>query len=362
MISLVIAILLIVPTAVLATIIAKSKRSRKSGEAEKKKTLVCTVALVVCALLLVLIPASVHTVDAGTVAVVKQLGKIQNVRTAGTYFDFWVIRTYDVYDAKVQEINIQTQAYTSDSQPMDISLTVQFQIQTDKVEEIASNYGQLQLLSSRIQNVSIERTKAILSSYKAEDLIAQRSNVSPSVEEAIREAISDKYYVTFNTAVLTDISFSDAFEAAVEAKMTAEQNKLQAEYENQKKIAAAEAELEVARARAEAKIAEAEGDAQATLAIAEAEAKALKMRAVEVARALGFAITETANADGTVIYDIDFTGKSAEEIALIQDYLKYQEYLATWDGKLPDTLVTDGNATVMITPSNNGSQSGSQTE
>ncbi len=352
MISTAIAILLLIPIVILAIIVFKDKKVRNVSTSARKKIKICTIVLIACTALFALVPASIHTVDAGTVAVVKQLGKIQNVRTAGTYFDFWLIRTYDVYDAKVQEISIQTQAYTSDSQPMDIALTVQFQIQTDKVEEIASNYGQLQLLSSRIQNVSIERTKAILSSYKAEDLIAQRANVSPAVEEAIRTAISDKYYVTFNAAVLTDISFSDAFEAAVEAKMTAEQNKLQAEYENQKKIAAAEAELEVAKTQAEAKIAAAEGDAEAKLAIAEAEAKALKMKAVEIARALGFTINESAQTDGTIVYEIDFTGKTPEEIALIQDYLKYQEYLATWDGKLPDTLVTDGSATVMITPSN----------
>ena len=36
------------------------------------------------------------------------------------------------------------------------------------------------------------------------------------------------------------------------------------------------------------------------------------------------------------------------ESQLIADYLKYMEYLATWDGKLPD-VVADGSA-VVVTP------------
>ena len=57
----------------------------------------------------------------------------------------------------------------------------------------------------------------------------------------------------------------------------------------------------------------------------------------------------------SVEYTIDFTGKSAEEIRLITDYLKYIEYLSKWDGKLP-SVVTGDSATVMIpTPTTDAS-------
>ena len=46
-------------------------------------------------------------------------------------------------------------------------------------------------------------------------------------------------------------------------------------------------------------------------------------------------------------YTIDFTGKSAEEIQVITDYMKYIEYLAKWDGKLP-TVMTGDSASIMI--------------
>ena len=92
-------------------------------------------------LLLVMIPGSFHTVNAGEIAVVKELGVIVSTELPGTYFDFWLTRSYEKYDAKVQQLEITTSAYTSDSQPMEISMTVQFQIRQDNVKEIALNYG-----------------------------------------------------------------------------------------------------------------------------------------------------------------------------------------------------------------------------
>ena len=90
-------------------------------------------------------------------------------------------------------------------------------------------------------------------------------------------------------------------------------------------------------------------DAQVELA--RAEAISIQLKSVEIARALGFNIIESegVNEDGIAVieYTIDFAGKSEEEIALITDYIKYMEYLAKWDGKLPTVMNGDG-ASIMI--------------
>lgn len=301
-------------------------------------------------ILLALIPGSFHTVEAGTVAVVKQMGVIRDVEGPGTYFDFWLVRKYETYDAKVQQVEINMDAYTLDAQSMDISMVVQFQIRQDNVEEIALNYGGLEALTNRIQSVAIERTKATLSQYQAEKLIEQRNSISPTVENEISAAIGDKYYVTFNSAVLTDITFSDAFEAAVEAKMMAQQEKLQAQYENEKKKEQAETALYVAEQEARALVAKAEAQAEAEIAVAQAEARAIMLKSVEVARMLGYTVnaeTETGE-DGevntlyTIVFDDVHTG------ADIADYMKYVEYLAKWDGKLPEVVAGENGFMITI--------------
>ena len=315
-------------------------------------------------ILFLLIPFSFHTVQAGEVAVVKHLGEAHAVRTAGTYFDFWITESYEKYDAKVQNLDIKTTAYSSDAQTMDVNMTLQYQINTEKGIEIANNYGTLDTLSNRIQSVTIEKCKSVLSQYSAMKIIETRSSISPEVETSVQAAIGANYYVTVHTVVLTNIDFSDAFEKTVEDKMIAEQEKLKAEYEKETAIINAEKELEVSKRQAEAKLVAAKADAQAQVLVAQAEADALKAKSIEVARMLGFTITESVitenetsldeNGNTVVtpvnksVYSIDFTGKSAEEIKLISEYLKYVEYLDKWDGKLPEVMTGENGATVMI--------------
>ena len=361
---------------VIAAYNVKKIKRDKRDKGERVIPLISKICYGVSALFLVLtiiIAPCFHTIDTGEVAVVKHLGEARAVRTAGTHFDFWITNTYAVYDAKVQNLDIATSAYSSDAQTMEVAMTLQYQIMSDKAIDIAKEYGSLTVLQNRIQSIAIEKAKSVLSSYKAMDIISERATMSPLVEEAIKTAISDKYFVTISTVVLTNIDFSDAFEKAVEDKMIAEQNQLRAEYENAAKIAAAEAEaeaaiqkakgeaeakltaaqaeIEISKAKAEAKIAEAQGQADAQLKLAQAEATALKLKSIEIARALGFTVnaveTQDENGNSVVEYEIDFEGKSAEEIKLITEYLKYIEYIEKWDGKLP-TVMTESGANVYI--------------
>ena len=349
MIVLIIGAALAVLTAVFFAAFIKKKSS--TG-----KTSVVLIALALLfALAFCVVPFSIHIVETGQIAVVKHMGEAKEVKNAGMHFDFWLTEQYEYYDSKVQNVEMATQAYSSDAQTMDIAMTLQYHISTEKAIEIAKQYGSLDALQNRIEAIAIEKTKSVLSSYKAMDIISDRSSMSPRVEEAIITAITDEYYVTVSTVVLTNIDFSDAFERAVEEKMIAEQKKLQAEYENDMKVAAAEAEAQAAIQKAEgeakAKLIAAEAERAAQVELSRAEAISIQLKSVEIARALGFNIIESEGIDEEgnpiVEYTIDFEGKSAEEISLITDYIKYMEYLAKWDGKLPTVLSGDGASIVI---------------
>jgi regulator of protease activity HflC (stomatin/prohibitin superfamily) len=150
---------------------------------------------------------------------------------------------------------IETMTYSSDAQTMTVQMNVQFQIQAEHAIEIVKTYGTLEALSARISSIITEQPKSVMSTYTAMEIIANRAAVTPAVVDVIRAAIGDEYYVNIITVTITNIDFSDAFEQAVENKMIAEQAKLQADYENQKKVASAKAEAEakVVAAEAEAK-------------------------------------------------------------------------------------------------------------
>lgn len=233
------------------------------------KGIIAVVAVLILCISLLIIPFSIRTIDTGEVAVVKHFGAIKEVKGPGMHFDLWVTNKYMKYDTKVQDFEVFTAAYSSDAQPMEIAMTIQYKILSDKVVDIATQYGKLDILQNRIESVAIERVKAVLSSHKAMDIIAKRATISPDVEAAIKEVIGDEYYVNVTTVVLDNIDFSDAFEQAVEDKMIAEQAKLKADYENDKKVANAKAEIDIAKAKAEALMIAAEAEADANKIIDE---------------------------------------------------------------------------------------------
>ena len=301
----------IIAVFVLAMIAGSVFSFRKAG---KLKFVFIALALI-GVLAFVIVPPSLKTVQTGEVAVVKHLGLAKEVKTPGTYFSFWLTDTYDYYDTKVQNVDITTAAYSSDAQTMDVQMTLQYQIVSDKVLNIANQYGSLSTLQSRIQSIAIEKTKSILSSYKAMDIIAQRASMSPAAEEAIKEAIGDEYFVNVVAVVLTNIDFSDAFEQAVEDKMIAEQSKLKADYENETVIAKAAAEAE-AKLKA----------AQAEIEIAKAEAEAKKIAAEGEAQA------------NNIVKDS------------LTDEILQEKYIEKWDGKLPSVMTGDDGANILISP------------
>lgn len=242
--------------------------------------LVSTISAIIGVLIIisfVIVPFSFHTVSSGEVAVVKHLGKIENVKTAGTHYDFWVTNKYVKYDTKVQNLEINTTSYSLDAQMMTTEMTIQYQILSDKVVDIATQYGKLDILENRIESIAIEKAKSVLSSHKAMNIIANRASISPSVEAAIKEAVGDEYYVNIVAVVITNIDFSDAFELAVEEKMIAEQTKLKADYENETKVAKAEADAQAKLKAAQAEIAIKKAEAEALIVYAEAEAEANKI-------------------------------------------------------------------------------------
>jgi regulator of protease activity HflC (stomatin/prohibitin superfamily) len=246
---------------------------------------------------------------------------------------------------------------------MELEVFLQYQVQPEHIIEIATQYGNLDALQARIETQTIEKTKAVMSSDIAMNIIQNRARFSNDVSEAVREGISADYYVNVKDVVLTNIDFTDEFEKSVEDKVIAEQQK-------QAAITRAEAELEVAKLEAQKKIEEARGNAEAQKIIAQAAAEAATYKIIELARVLGYDVEETYiySVDGietefstrqeetdTVIYlgtkyviDITSGPGAADFKTLVEDYLKYLAYLENWNGELPDVVAGDDAISIIV--------------
>lgn len=371
-------IILFILIASLIYYVSKTKRGRTTEKNSKKTVSLLSIGIVVTLLLEILIPGSFHQVEAGTVAVVKELGKIVDIRRPGTYFDFYMVRSYETYDATVQQVKINTTAYSKDGQTMDLEVYLQYQIQLDNLiikdengtilqsEGIAGKYVTLSSLQARIETQTIEKTKAVMSSAEAMTIIQDRQTYSELVSMTVRNAIGPDYYVNVQDVILTNIDFTDEFEKSVEDKVVAEQDK-------QAAITRAEAQLEVAKLEAQKKIEEAKGNAEAQKILAQATAEAATYKIIELANTIGYTVDETYlySVDGVetvfttkqqetdnVVYlgtesVIDVTsGPGVDKFkALVEDYLQYLAYLEKWDGVLPEVVAGD-DAISIIVPNN----------
>jgi len=110
------------------------------------------------------------------------------------------------------------------------------------------------VIDPRIQEV----VKAVIARFSAEELLVKREDVKSEIASGLRSSLS-AYNITVEDIQITNFSFSRAFDSAIEAKQTAEQNALKAKndldrikIEAQQKIAMAEAEAKTIQIQAQA--------------------------------------------------------------------------------------------------------------
>ena len=219
-------------------------------------------------------------VDTGCTGVRVYMGSVQNGGLdAGFHFKVPFIEKIVDVNNKVQKIEVNAASTSKDLQSINSTLAVNYHLAKESSVEMYRNIG-LTYEDTILQPAIQEATKSIMARYRAEELIQRRGEVSVSIQEAIADKVTD-YGIVIDEFNITNFSFSQAFDDAIEQKLVAEQNKMRAATENEQRVAAAEADAQEAKARAqgeaEAAIAKAEGEAQAILTKAEAQAEANKL-------------------------------------------------------------------------------------
>lgn len=223
-------------------------------------------------------------------------------------------------DNREQRVAFTLQAFSKDIQQVDIQGSINININKSTAmilyREVGTDYVNI-FVTPRIQ----EDVKIVIARYTAENLISNRQTASDSIYELIRQELTEKGINVISLA-LENVDFTDAFEAAVEAKQVATQEKQRAQTEQERMTmeeeAAAKRAVIVANAEAEkAKIA-----AQADLEVVKIQAEAA-LYAGEKEAEMNKRISE----------------------ALSNELIQYY-WIKQWNGKLP-TVSTD-NAMSLI--------------
>ncbi len=238
------------------------------------------VALVVAALVAAILLAALnpfHVVPTGYRGVVTQFGAIKGIEPEGmVILPPW--QRLDNFNVRAEEANVEkADAATSDTQPVNASMTVRYSIAPDRVAEVFERYSRNGDLTSYIQTAASDTLKAVTAKYTAPDLIAKRSQVASDIKNTLQAKVQ-QYGAVVIGIDMRNFEFGKAYMDAINEKVTQEQKRQAAE--NQFRTVEAQQKQKVAIAEAEATAlkAKADGEAYANLKIAQAQAEALRVQ------------------------------------------------------------------------------------
>lgn len=195
------------------------------------------IAIPVALIGIILLATSITVVDIGEKVLVVGFGQIKGELDAGMHF---VNPFYTTYDFTVRNNKYETTASSAsnDLQTAVISVAVNYNIDETKISDIYSKYGKDYTSRIFTQNVQ-EAVKSISAKYSASELITKREAVKSDMKAKLQEMVADSIIVT--DVAVTNIDFSDSFNAAIEAKVVADQQAQEAKSQLEKKKFEAEA-------------------------------------------------------------------------------------------------------------------------
>lgn len=225
--------------------------------------------LILAAIALVVLGYSSFTIiEEGFIGVKYQFGKIvDDSLSAGLNFKLPFVQTVRQVDVREQMYQMDSNAYTKDTQTVEgIQTKLNYVYDRGELSNIIRNIGinnvESKLLIPQMQSI----IKNEIGQYKAEDLVQSRTVVQESIEEKLRQSLSQSGIIVVSFAI-ENLDFEDSFEEAIRAKVVAEQEALKMQNMTKEKEELARQTVIEAQAEAESQRIRADAEAYAIQAI-----------------------------------------------------------------------------------------------
>ena len=270
--------------------------------------------LAVFFIVVIVAASSFVTIQPGTRGIVVELGKVKTTLGEGFYVLTPFTQSIQLMDIRTQKIEAPASAASKDLQTVSATVALNFHVIPESVGALYQNVG-LNYREKLIDQAIQESVKASTAQYTAEELITKREIVKTVIRDNLRARLV-VYNITVEDIAITNFDFSSGFNAAIEQKVTAEQNALTEQ--NKLKIIEFQAQQKVAEANGQAESVKkvADGEAYRNLATATAEAKAIEIKG---------------QADATAI---KVRGDALRQNPQLVS-LEYAKAAQNWNGQLP---------------------------
>lgn len=222
-----------------------------------KKVTKIVVTVVVLLVVAFLALNSFTTVKSGHSGVITTFGKVSDsVLGEGLHFKIPFVQDIVLVDNRVQKAEVACSAASKDLQTVSSTIAVNYKVLNSYSASVYKNIGmdyEEVIITPAIQ----ECVKAVTAKFTAEELITNRQSIGDQMMELLKNKITE-YGIDIQIFNITAFDFTEEYNAAIEAKQTAQQNALKAEQDLQRirveaeqTVAAAEAEAEAYRLKSE---------------------------------------------------------------------------------------------------------------
>ncbi|SAL66694.1 bacteriophage/transposase fusion protein [Caballeronia arvi] len=190
-------------------------------------------------------------VGPSTIGVVTTWGHIDSDTLAeGPHLVSPVSKVHEVFVGLDVARITGAQAASKDLQSVHTDLTMNYRVDPARVLALYRNAPTLDYEVNYVQPAMFEVFKSVVARYTAEELVTKRQLVSEGILAGLRTKLQG-YGLLIQDINMTNFKFSQAFDAAIEAKVTASQRAEQAERELARVKFEAEQQVEKARGEAE---------------------------------------------------------------------------------------------------------------
>lgn len=208
-------------------------------------------------LIIALIISPFTIIEAGHRGVVKNWGAVsEEVLGEGIHWRTPLKQSVEEIDVRTQKEQVEVSAASKDLQSVRAVIALNYHLDPAKVNRVyqeTANY-QNTLIAPAIQ----ESLKAATAKYTAEELITKRELIKEEARLSLIARLTPRHILLDDLSIV-DFDFSKSFNAAIEDKVTAEQNALasknkleQVKFEAEQRVTQAKAEAEAIRIQAQA--------------------------------------------------------------------------------------------------------------
>lgn len=215
-------------------------------------------------LAVMMIMSGCSVVGPGERGVRVSLGKTSDdAKPSGAYAWIPFLLGMKKIDVRIQKSEVEASASSKDMQEIKTHVAVNWNIDPDKVVSTYKTIGDESDVLDRVISPSVsEAFKAAMSKRTAEGILDKRMELKQEIDNLLKDRLQ-RYGVTLLDVSIVNLTFSEEFSKAIEAKQIAEQTSKQAEYEAQKAKVDAGAAVNKARGLADSALIAAQAESQA---------------------------------------------------------------------------------------------------